>query len=40
MALIIIYYQGLKEEVKDKLYKEDRPEILIEFANQAIKINN
>ncbi|KAF4339823.1 gag poly [Fusarium beomiforme] len=38
-ALMEIYYQGLKEEVKDELYKADRPDTLNEYATMAIKID-
>jgi hypothetical protein len=34
-----IYYQGLKDEVKDELYKADRPDILSKYITMAIKIN-
>jgi hypothetical protein len=35
-----IYYRGLKEEAKDKLYLANRPkEGLIAYITMAIKIN-
>lgn len=39
-GLIYLFYTGLKEDVKDKLYKEDRPDILDEFIAKAIRIDN
>ncbi|KAF4435384.1 gag poly [Fusarium acutatum] len=39
-ALIEIYYRGLKDEVKDELYKADRPEEgLTTYMTIAIKID-
>ncbi|KAF4470627.1 gag poly, partial [Fusarium albosuccineum] len=38
-ALMDTYYRGLKEEVKDELYKADRPETLTEYIAMAIKID-
>ncbi|KAF4426104.1 gag polyprotein, partial [Fusarium austroafricanum] len=38
-ALMEIYYQGLKEEVKDELYKADRPDNMTEYVAMAIKID-
>jgi hypothetical protein len=38
-ALIEIYYQGLKEEVKDELHKADRPDDLTTYITMAIKID-
>jgi len=34
-----LFYEGLKEVVKDELSKEDWPPTLMEFANKAIKID-
>jgi len=34
-----IYYRGLKEEVKDELYKVDRPNNITEYIAIAIKID-
>jgi hypothetical protein len=38
-ALMEIYYQGLKEEVKDELHKADRPDDLTTYFTMAIKID-
>ncbi|KAI6781552.1 Zinc knuckle [Emericellopsis cladophorae] len=37
---IAAYYKGLKDEVKDKLYKEDRPAALATYIAIAVKIDN
>jgi hypothetical protein len=34
-----LFYNGLKEEVKDELYKVDRPNSLDEYIAKAIWIN-
>ena len=34
------YYRGLKDEVKDELYKEDRPATLSVYIVMAVKIDN
>jgi hypothetical protein len=34
------FYEGLKEEVKDELYKEDRPNTLDEYMAMAVRIDN
>ncbi|TQW01355.1 gag protein [Cordyceps javanica] len=39
-ALIEIFYQGLKEEVKDDIYRIDRPELLDDFIEIVIKADN
>jgi hypothetical protein len=38
-ALMEIYYRSLKEEVKDELYKADRPDTISEYITMAIKID-
>jgi hypothetical protein len=38
-TLIEYYYRGLKEEVKDKLYREDRLDDLIIYIIIVIKID-
>ncbi|OBS15594.1 hypothetical protein FPOA_20713 [Fusarium poae] len=38
-ALMEIYYRSLKEEVKDELYKADRPDNLTEYITMAVKID-
>jgi hypothetical protein len=35
-----LFYDGLKEEVKDELYKADRPESLDEYIAMAIRIDD
>jgi len=37
--LIPIYYQGLKDEVKDELVRVDRPEILQDFITLTLRID-
>ncbi|AEO60856.1 hypothetical protein MYCTH_2129999 [Thermothelomyces thermophilus ATCC 42464] len=39
-ALMQLFYNGLKEKVKDELYKYDRPETLDEYIAQAIRIDD
>ncbi len=34
------FYEGLKEEVKDELYKEDRPENLSDYIAMAVRIDD
>ena len=34
------FYDGLKEKVKDELYKLDRPESLAQFIATAVRIDN
>ncbi len=38
--LMTVFYQGLKEEVKDELYKEDLPDTLSEYISMAVRIDN
>lgn len=38
-VLMEIFYQGLKDEVKDELYKADRPDTLTEYVTMAVKID-
>ncbi|KAF5120161.1 Retrotransposon-derived protein PEG10 [Metarhizium anisopliae] len=35
-----VFYQGLKEEVKDDIYREDRPELFDDFVEMVIKADN
>nr|XP_036587337.1 reverse transcriptase domain protein [Colletotrichum truncatum]KAF6798068.1 reverse transcriptase domain protein [Colletotrichum truncatum] len=37
---IFIFYQGLKDEVKDEIIKIDRPDDFLQYAELAIKIDN
>uniref|UniRef100_L7J7G5 Retrotransposon gag domain-containing protein n=2 Tax=Pyricularia oryzae TaxID=318829 RepID=L7J7G5_PYRO1 len=39
-ALMARFYQGLKNEVKDELIKEERPQLLSEYVKLAVKIDN
>ena len=39
-GLIQLFYEGLKEEVKDELYRLDHPAILDKYIKIAIQINN
>ena len=39
-GLMQLFYDGLKEEVKDELYKNDRPETLDEYIAMAIRIDD
>jgi hypothetical protein len=39
-VLMAIYYDGLKEEVKDELCKEDRPDSLTDYVAMAVRIDN
>lgn len=39
-GLIYLFYDELKEDIKDKLYKEDQPDMLDEFIAKAIRIDN
>jgi hypothetical protein len=39
-GLMQLFYDGLKEEVKDELYKADRPESLDEYIAMAIRIDD
>ena len=35
-----VFYDGLREDVKDDLYREDRPELFDDFVDLAIKCDN
>lgn len=35
-----MFYNGLKEDVKDELYKEDRPKTLDEYIAKVVKIDD
>ncbi|KAK2730370.1 gag protein [Colletotrichum kahawae] len=35
-----MFYQGLKDEVKDEIIKVDQPEDFLQYAELAIKIDN
>jgi hypothetical protein len=37
---IFMFYNGLKEEVKDELAKQDRPDDFLQYVELAIKIDN
>jgi len=37
---MIRFYKGLKDDVKDNLYREDIPDIFIEYIQHTIKIDN
>ncbi|KAG7293497.1 hypothetical protein NEMBOFW57_003549 [Staphylotrichum longicolle] len=39
-GLIQLFYKGLKDEVKDELYKIDRPDTLNEYIAIAIRIDD
>jgi hypothetical protein len=39
-ALIMCFYNGLRDDVKDELNREARSEILIEITNKVIQIDN
>ncbi len=34
------FYKGLKDDVKDDLYREDIPDTLIKYIQYAIKIDD
>jgi len=38
--LMTAFYKGLKEEVKDELFKEDMLETLSEYVAMAVRIDN
>jgi hypothetical protein len=38
--LMSIFYEGLKEEVKDKLYRDEEPDTLTKYIAMAVRINN
>ncbi|KAG6307084.1 hypothetical protein E4U45_005700 [Claviceps purpurea] len=35
-----LFYDGLREDVKDEIAKEDRPDTFDEFVSKVIKIGN
>ncbi|KAG6158705.1 hypothetical protein E4U37_005250 [Claviceps purpurea] len=35
-----LFYDGLREDVKDEIAKEDRPDTFDEFVSKVIKIDN
>ncbi|KAK6220785.1 reverse transcriptase domain protein [Colletotrichum tabaci] len=37
---IFLFYEGLKEDVKDELSKQDRPDDFLQYAELAVKIDN
>jgi hypothetical protein len=39
-GLMQLFYDGLKEEVKDELYQKDRPETLDEYIGMAVRIDD
>ena len=39
-GLMHLFYNGLKEDVKDEPYKEDRPDTLDESIVKAIRIDD
>ena len=39
-GLIYLFYNRLKEDIKDELYKEDRLDTLNEFIVKAIRIDD
>jgi len=39
-VLMIQFYQGLKDDVKDSLVMEDRPDALEAYIERAIRIDN
>jgi len=39
-GLMQLFYDGLKEEVKDELYKDDRPDSLDDYIAMAIRIDD
>ena len=38
--LMMMFYRGLKTEVKDELYKEDRPDNIAKYIAMAVQIDN
>jgi hypothetical protein len=38
--LIILFYRGLKEEVKDNLIREKRPDEFTDYMEMAVAIDN
>ncbi|KAF4510676.1 hypothetical protein G6O67_002551 [Ophiocordyceps sinensis] len=39
-AMIAVFYEGLKDDVKDEISKQDRPDTLAEFIAQAVRIDD
>ncbi|KAK1777265.1 hypothetical protein QBC45DRAFT_301017, partial [Copromyces sp. CBS 386.78] len=39
-GLIQLFYNGLKDRIKDDLYKEDRPKSIDAYMDQAIRIDD
>ena len=39
-ALLLHFYKGLKDNVKDEISKKDRPNNLYEYITTVIRINN
>lgn len=39
-SLMQMFYRGLKNSVKDELYKEDRPSSFDEYVNRAVRIDD
>ncbi len=37
---MIQFYEDLKDDIKDDLYKKDIPDIFIEYIQYTIKIDN
>ena len=37
---MICFYKDLKNDVKDDLYREDMPDILIKYIQRTVRINN
>ena len=37
---MLAFYEGLKEEVKDELYRDEEPNTLTKYIAIAIRINN
>jgi len=37
---MIWFYEGLKDDVKDNLYKKDIPDTFIEYIQYTIRIDN
>ncbi|KAH8203667.1 hypothetical protein TruAng_002197 [Truncatella angustata] len=39
-AFITLFYAGLREDIKDKVAKEDRPEEFDDYVERIVKIDN
>jgi hypothetical protein len=37
---IVMFYQGLKEEVKDEMARHDRPKDFLQYVELAVKLDN